>query len=110
VRKNSARSLTQKAGSVTRKGHRERGEARAKAQHEILISSLEKVAGDAEGENGGWKIKLIIFVGGTSGSKTLNDNLKDLQVIESKRIHRSGLWTAECARQSLMLVISTEKW
>jgi hypothetical protein len=33
-------------------------------------------------ENGGWKIKLIIFLGGTSGSvhtQTLNDNLKDLQ-------------------------------
>jgi hypothetical protein len=43
---------------VTRKGYIERGEARAKAQHEILISSLEKVAGDAEGENGGWKIIL----------------------------------------------------
>jgi hypothetical protein len=39
-----------------------------RAQHGILIRSLEKVAGEAEGENGGWKIKLIIFVGGTSGS------------------------------------------
>ena len=41
-----------------------------------------------EGENGGWKIELIIFVGGTSGSVhalTLKDNLKELQVIESKR-------------------------
>ena len=59
------------------------------AQHNILIQSLEKVAGDAEGENGGWKIKLISFAGGTSGSvhaQTLNnDNLKELQVIESKR-------------------------
>jgi hypothetical protein len=45
-------------------------------------------AEDAEGENGGWKIKLIIFVGGTSGSvhaQTLNDNLRELQVIESNR-------------------------
>ena len=45
-------------------------------------------AEDAEGENGGWTIKLIIFVGGTNGSvhaQTLNDNLKKLQVIESKR-------------------------
>ena len=58
------------------------------AQHDILIRSLKKVAEDAEGENGGWKIKLIIFVGGTNGSvhaQTLNDNLKKLQVIESKR-------------------------
>ena len=31
------------------------------------VRSLKKVAEDAEGENGGWKIKLIIFVGGTSG-------------------------------------------
>ena len=32
-----------------------------------LIQSLERVAKDAEGENGGWKIKLIIFVAGTCG-------------------------------------------
>jgi hypothetical protein len=47
------------------------------------------VAEDAEGENGGRKIELIIFsVGGTSGSvhaQTLDDHLKELQVIESKR-------------------------
>ena len=58
------------------------------AQPDILVRSLKKVAEDAEGENGGWKIKLIIFVGGTSGSvhaQTLNDNLKELQVIEPKR-------------------------
>jgi hypothetical protein len=56
------------------------------AQHDILIRSLVKVAGDSEGENGGWKITLIFFVVGTSGSvngsicapheeQTLNDNL-----------------------------------
>ena len=52
------------------------------------VRSLKKVAEDAEGENGGWKIKLILFVGDTSGSvhaETLNDNLKELHVIESKR-------------------------
>ncbi len=42
-----------------------------------------------------WKIKLIIFVGGTSGSvhaQTLNDNLEELQIIESKRTAiRKGL-------------------
>ena len=47
-----------------RRDYRERGEPRARAQHDILIRSLEKVAGEAEGENGGWKIKLIIFVWG----------------------------------------------
>ena len=58
------------------------------AQHDILVRSLKKVAEDAEDENGGWKIPLIIFVRGTSGSvqaQTLNDNLKELQVIESNR-------------------------
>jgi hypothetical protein len=62
------------------------------AQHNILVRSLKKVAEDAEGENGGWNIKLIIFVGGTSGSvhaQTLNDSLKELQVIESKR---NAIW------------------
>jgi hypothetical protein len=47
------------------------------AQLNILVRSLKKVGEVAEGENGGWKIKLIIFVGGTSGSvhaQTLNDN------------------------------------
>ena len=42
----------------------------------------------AEGGNGGWKIKMIIFVGVTSGSvnvQIFNDNLEELQVLESKR-------------------------
>jgi hypothetical protein len=46
------------------------------------------VAKDAEGENVGWKIKLIIFVEGTCGSvnvKSFNDNMNELHVIESKR-------------------------
>ena len=54
----------------------------------MLIKSLEKVAGEAERENGGWKIKLIIFVGGTSGSvnvQIFNDNLEELQVLKSMR-------------------------
>ena len=54
----------------------------------ILVKSLEKVAGEAVGENSGWKIKLLIFVGGTCGSvhvQTLNDNLRELGVLESKR-------------------------
>jgi hypothetical protein len=60
-------------------------QARARAQHDVLVKSLEKVAGEAVGENGGWKIKLIIFVGGTCGSvhaQTFNNNLKELEVVE----------------------------
>jgi hypothetical protein len=51
------------------------------AQNDILVRSLKKVEEDAEGENGRWKINLIIFVGGTSGSvhaQTLNDSLKEI--------------------------------
>jgi hypothetical protein len=58
------------------------------AQHDVLVKSLETVAGAAVGENSGWKIKLIIFEGGTCGSvhaQTLNNDLKELGVIESKR-------------------------
>ena len=68
--------------------YRERGESRARAQHDVLVRSLEKVAEEATGENKGWKIKLIIFVGGTCGSvhtQTFNNNLKELGVVESKR-------------------------
>jgi hypothetical protein len=65
------------------------------AQHDICIRSLERVAEDAEGENGGWKMKLIIFVGVTSGSvnvQSFNNNLKELHFIESKRYAiRKGL-------------------
>ncbi len=46
------------------------------------------MAGEAVGENSGWKIKLLIFVGGTCGSihvQTLNNNLRELGVLESKR-------------------------
>jgi hypothetical protein len=77
-----------KRTSDRRRNYRERGEARARAQYDVLVKSLEKVAGEAVGENSGWKIKLIIFVGGTCGSvhaETLNNNLKELGVIESKR-------------------------
>jgi hypothetical protein len=68
------------------------------------VKSLEKVAGEAEGENRGWKTKLIIFVGGTCRSvhaQTLNKNLKELGVVESKRNtmqrsgERGGSWNRE---------------
>jgi len=55
-----------KRTSDQRRDYREQGEFRAMAQHDILVQSLKKVAEDADGENGGWKIKLIIFVGDTS--------------------------------------------
>jgi hypothetical protein len=54
--------------SDQRRDYKERGESRTRAQRDILIKSLERVAKDAEGENGVWKIRLIIFVGGTCGS------------------------------------------
>jgi hypothetical protein len=31
-----------------------------RAQHDVLVRSLEKVTEEVEGENRGWKIKLII--------------------------------------------------
>jgi hypothetical protein len=77
-----------KRTSDQRQNYRERGEYRARAQHGDLVKSLEKVAGEADGENGGWKIKLIVFVGGTCGSvhaQTFSNNLKELGVVESKR-------------------------
>ena len=76
-----------KCTSDQRHTYRERGESRARAQHDVLVRSLEKVAEEAEGENRGWKIKLIIFVGVTCGSvhtQTFNNNLKELGVVESK--------------------------
>ena len=75
-----------KRTSDQRRDYREKGEARAKAQHDVLIKSLKKVAGETESEGERWKVKLIVFVGGTCGSvhvQTFNDNLKELGV--SKR-------------------------
>ena len=57
-----------KRKSDQRHTYRERGESRARAQHDVLVRNLAKMAGEAEGENRGWKIKLMIFVGGTCGS------------------------------------------
>ena len=68
-----------KRTSDQRKDYREKGEARARAQHDVLIRSLEKVAGETESEGERWKVKLIVFVGGTCGSvhvQSFNDNLK----------------------------------
>jgi hypothetical protein len=74
-----------KRTSDQRKDYREKGEARARAQHDVLIRSLEKVAGETESEGERWKVKLIVFVGGTCGSvhvQSFNDNLKELGVVE----------------------------
>jgi hypothetical protein len=52
-----------KRTSDQRRVYKEQGESRAMDQLDNLIRSIERVAGGAEGENRGWKIKLIIFVG-----------------------------------------------
>ena len=88
-----------KRTSDQRRDYRERGESRERAQHDILISSLEKVAEEAGGENEGWKIKLIIFGGGTSGSvnvQTFNNNLKALQVLGKKEMRSGKVWSMSC--------------
>jgi hypothetical protein len=77
-----------KRTSDQRQDYREQGERRARVQHDVLVRSLDTVAKEAEGENAGWTVKLIIFVGGTCGSvhvQTFNNNLKELGVVESKR-------------------------
>jgi hypothetical protein len=77
-----------KRTSDQRQDYRERGEPRARDQHDVLVKSLETVAKKAEGESEGWTVKLIIFMGGTCGSvhvQTFNSNLKELGVVESKR-------------------------
>ncbi len=71
--------------SDQRQDYREQGERRAWAQHDVLVKSLDTVAKEAKGENAGWTVKLIIFVGGTCGSvhvQTFNNNLKELGVVE----------------------------
>ena len=84
-----------KRTSDQRRDYRKWGEARARNQHDILIKSLEKVAEDADGgENKGWKIKLVIFVGGTCGSvnvKSFNNNMNELHVIESVESKRNTI-------------------
>jgi hypothetical protein len=57
-----------KRTSDQRRDYREKGDARARAQHDVLIRSLGKVAGETESEGERWKANLIVFVGGTCGS------------------------------------------
>jgi hypothetical protein len=42
-----------KRTSDQRQNYRERGESRQRAQHDVLVKSLEKVAGEVDGENRG---------------------------------------------------------
>ena len=47
-----------KRTSDQRRDYREKGEARARAQHDVLIRSLGTVAGETESEGERWKAKL----------------------------------------------------
>jgi hypothetical protein len=79
--------------SDQRQDYRERGESRARDQHDVLVKSVKIVAKKAEGESAGWTVKLIIFVGGTCGSvhvQTFNSNLKELGVV-----NRNGTQSGE---------------
>ena len=53
-----------KRTSDQRHTYRERGESRARAQHNVLVRSLEKVAEEAEGENRGMENKADNLCGG----------------------------------------------
>ena len=65
-----------KRTSDQRRDYREKGEARARAQHDVLIRSLGKVAGETESEGERWKVKLIVFVGGTCGSVHVQSDVR----------------------------------
>ena len=82
-----------KRTSDQRSDYRERGEARAAKQHDVLVKSLLTVM--RKRPLGTWNAKLITFVGGTCGSvneTAFRNNLKELQVLG--RMHdiiRKGL-------------------
>ena len=99
-----------KRTSDQRRDYRENGESRARVQHDVLIRSLEKVAGETEREGERWKVKLIVFVGGACGSvhvQTFNNNLKELGVVESTRcIAVAGLVTQATGELAMELAIA----
>jgi hypothetical protein len=104
-----------KRTSDQRQDYRERGECRARDQHDVLVKSLETVAKEAEGENAGWTVKLIIFVGGTCGSvhvQTFNSNIKELGVIESKRntIRRGFVHELLNAQDTVLCSFLRKEW
>ena len=74
-----------KRTSDQRRDYREKGEARAAKQHNVLVKSLQTVM--RKKPLGTWNAKLVTFVGGTCGSvnaMALSQNLKELQVLGSK--------------------------
>jgi hypothetical protein len=74
-----------KRTSDQRRDYREKGEARAAKQHNVLVKSLQTVM--RKRPLGTWNAKLVTFVGGTCGSvnaMALSQNLKELQVLGSK--------------------------
>jgi len=92
--------LELKRTSDQRRGYGERGGSRPRTQHDILIKSLEKVAKDAEGDNGGWKIRLII---GECKKLQRQYEWASCPGDEEER-DRLRLWTTERARRSSMFV------
>jgi hypothetical protein len=81
-----------KRTSDQRRDYKERGESRAMTQQDILIRSLERVAGDAEGENGGWKINENLRGGQEriSACTDFNDSLQDLYLnVKTKEVPRT---------------------
>ena len=59
-----------KRTSDQRQDYRERGEGRARVQHDVLVKSLDTVAKEAEGENAGWTVKLIRSLGWSNRNET----------------------------------------
>ena len=65
-----------------RHSHEERATEVVRQQYKSLLSGLQAV-----GQQRGWKVEQLVFVGGTCGSvnvETFNQNLKLLEVPESK--------------------------
>jgi hypothetical protein len=66
-----------------RSNYVERATAVAQEQYKSLLTGLQAV-----GQVKGWKVRLIVFVGGTCGSihveSAFNRNMKALGVLESK--------------------------
>ena len=50
-----------KRTSDQRRDYREKGESRARVQHDVLIRSLEKVAGETESEGERWKRDDVVY-------------------------------------------------
>ena len=80
-----------------REEYEEGARVRAEKQYEDLVQGLLRVGSK---QDQGWTAKQITFVGGTRGSvnvTSFEENLKELQVLESKW----GKMTADLARKLL---------